>query len=169
MITPIIMLVLLMAPYALVRLARVAGVGAFETQGAAAVGIGFLFAFTGLGHFIQTEPMVQMLPAWVPGRVALVYLTGVLEFLVAAGFFVPRLRRLMGLVAVAMLVSFFPVNVYAALNRVPMGGHEWGPVYLLVRVPLQATVIFWVYWHTLRRSARALEGAVVLPGFKAPT
>jgi hypothetical protein len=32
-----------------------------------------------------------------------------------------------------------------------MGGHEWGPVYLLIRAPLQAIIVFWVYWFTIRQ------------------
>jgi uncharacterized membrane protein len=44
----------------------------------------------------------------------------------------------------------FPVNVYAAVNQIPMGGHAWGPVYLLIRAPLQAILLVWVYWFTIR-------------------
>ena len=40
------------------------------------VGITLVFCFTGVGHFIKTEPMAEMLPPWVPGRIPLVYVTG---------------------------------------------------------------------------------------------
>jgi uncharacterized membrane protein len=53
-------------------------------------------------------------------------------------------------VATVVLVLFFPANVYAALNHIPMGGHAWGPVYLLVRAPLQIIILLWVYWFTIR-------------------
>ena len=33
--------------------------------------------------------------------------------------------------AAAVLVLFFPANIYAAINHIPMGGHAWGPVYRL--------------------------------------
>ncbi len=93
--------------------------------------------------------MAQMLPAWVPGRTPLVYLTGVLEIAIAIGFFIPRHRQLAGLSAVAVLILFFPANIYAALHQVPMGGHAWGPVYLLVRAPLQGILVVWAWWFTL--------------------
>jgi hypothetical protein len=32
-----------------------------------------------------------------------------------------------------------------------MGGHAWGPAYLLVRVPLQLAVLLWVYRFVLRQ------------------
>jgi uncharacterized membrane protein len=91
-----------------------------------------------------------MLPPWVPERVLLVYLTGVLEFAMAAGFLVRKSRRLTGWATTAVLVLFFPVNIYAALNQIPMGGHAWGPVYLLIRAPLQVIILLWVYWFTIR-------------------
>jgi uncharacterized membrane protein len=66
-------------------------------------------------------------------------------------FFVPKARRFTGCVAAAVLVLFFPANIYAAINHVPIGGHAWGPVYLLIRAPLQAIMLFWVYWFTIRQ------------------
>jgi uncharacterized membrane protein len=155
--TPIIMLVLLTAPYIISRI--ISGVTGrdFNVRGAAAIGLCILFIFTGIGHFIQTEPMAQMLPPWVPERTLLVYLTGVLEFAIAVGFLVPRFRRFAGWLAAIVLVLFFPANIYAAINHLPMGGHAWGPVYLLIRAPLQVIILFWVYWFTIRRPARGLK------------
>lgn len=128
---------------------------ASRSRPAGAIGLGLLFLFTGSGHFLQTGPMVEMLPGWMPARVALVYLTGILELAIALSFFVPATRRLAGWTAAAVLVAFFPANIYAALNHVPMGGHAWGPVYLLVRAPLQLAILAWVYAFTLRRPPRS--------------
>jgi uncharacterized membrane protein len=155
--TPIIMLVLMMAPYLVVRILSAITRRDFDVRGAAAIGLGILFVFTGSGHFIQTEPMAQMLPPWVPQRTLLVYLTGGLEFAIAVGFFVRRLRRLSGWVGAAILVLFFPANLYAAINHIPFGGHAWGPVYLLIRAPLQVIILWWVYWFTIKRPNRALD------------
>jgi uncharacterized membrane protein len=95
--------------------------------------------------------MAEMLPAWVPERVLLVYLTGALEFTLAGGFLNEKYSRFTGSLASVILVLFFPVNVYAALNHIPMGGHAWGPVYLLIRAPLQAFILLWIYWFVIRR------------------
>ena len=127
------MLVLMMAPYLVVRLLSVATHRDYNARGAAAIGLAVLFIFTGTG------------------RVLLVYLTGVLEFAIAAGFLVRKFRRCTGWAAAAVLIVFFPANIYAAFNHIPMGGHEWGPVYLLIRAPLQAIILLWVYWFTIQR------------------
>jgi len=119
----------------------------------AAWGLGLLFLFTASGHFVQTQPMVQMLPSWVPAREALVYITGVLEIVIGLGFFSARWRRAAGWAAAVVLVGFFPANIYAAIQHVPMGGHAWGPAYLLIRAPLQLFILGWVYYFVLRRGA----------------
>jgi uncharacterized membrane protein len=157
MTTPIIMLVLMMVPYLVVRIVSTVTHRDFDARGAAAIGLSILFIFTSVGHFIQTEPMAQMLPPWVPERMFLVYLTGVLEFAIAVGFLVRKTRQFTGWVAAVVLVLFFPANIYAAINHIPMGGHAWGPVYLLIRAPLQVIILFWVYWFTIRQPNTALH------------
>lgn len=161
MVTPIIMLALMLAPAFLAATLNRFSRYRFDLRNAAAAGLGLLFIFTGIGHFVQTAPMVQMLPPWVPERELLVYLSGFLEFAIAFGFFIPRFRRVAGLAAALVLVLFFPVNVYAAFNHVPMGGHAWGPVYLLIRAPLQAIILAWVYWFTIRESGAVSAGSGV--------
>ena len=148
-----IMLALMTAPYVAALILNGASRRQYDLRAAAAIGLGILFVFAGIGHFVQTELMAMMLPERIPGRVPLVYLTGVLEFVIAAGFFLPQHRQLAGWAAAAILVLFFPANVYAAINQVPMGGHAWGAVYLLVRAPLQIIILFWVYWFTIRARA----------------
>jgi uncharacterized membrane protein len=151
MTTPIIMLLLLMGPYLSIRLLSCVTHRRYNAQRPAATGLSFLFVFTGVGHFIDAESMAEMLPAWVPERVLLVYLTGALEFSLAAGLLNEKYSRFTGWLASVILVSFFPVNVYAALNHIPMGGRAWGPVYLLIRAPLQAFILLWIYWFVIRR------------------
>jgi len=85
-----------MAPYLVVRIVSAVTRRYFDVRGAAAIGLGILFIFTGIGHFIQAEPMAQMLPPWVPQRTLLVYLTGALEFAIAVGFLVPKSTRFTG-------------------------------------------------------------------------
>lgn len=153
MFTPILMLVILTAPH----LANHA-LAALQKQPAAhapaAWGLGLLFLFTASGHFFQTQQMVEMLPSWVPAREALVYATGLLEIVIGAGFFSTRTRAAAGWAAAAVLVGFFPANVYAAIQHVPMGGHAWGPAYLLIRTPLQLFILGWVYYFVLRAPSR---------------
>ncbi len=113
--------------------------------------LSLLFLFTGLGRFVRTEPMAQMLPPWVPMRAGVVQLTGLLEWLGAVGLLVSRVSRAPGVCLIAFLLLVFPANVYAALNGVPMGGHENGPAYLIIRGPFQALLVWWAWRFAVRR------------------
>jgi len=149
MITPVLMLLLTTLPWLVSRTRNAAARRPTILAAAGALGLGLLFMFTASGHFVQAAAMVQMLPPWVPARLPLVHATGVLEIAIAAGLFFARTRRVAAWAAAAVLVLFFPANIYAALHHAPMGGHAWGPVYLLVRAPLQAAILLWTLWVVL--------------------
>jgi len=147
MTTIAIMLGLLVLPLLVaVSYERLTGRALLDRRTAGCVGVTLVFLFTGVGHFVLTEPMAEMLPPWVPARIPLVYVTGVLELVAAVAILFTPLRRTVGWCLIVLLLLFLPVNIYAAIQQVGMGGHEWGPVYLLIRVPLQALLIGWIWW-----------------------
>ncbi|MGH7454950.1 MAG: DoxX family protein [bacterium] len=147
--TLLFLLLLLVVPYVLLTLAERWSAGwKIAPATRARVGLSLFFIFTAIGHFIKTEEMAAMLPAFVPNRVAIIILTGVLELLAAIGVWIPRLKRITGWCIMLMLIGFLPANIYSAINRVDFGGHESGPIYLLVRIPFQFLVIAWAYFAT---------------------
>jgi uncharacterized membrane protein len=115
------------------------------------ISLATVFLFTGLGHFVQTSRMAEMLPPFVPLRVPLVLLSGLFEWLLTIGLLSPRFARVGGMAAIAFLVLVFPGNIYAAMHRIDFGGHGAGPAYLLVRAPFQLLLIAWAYWFAVRR------------------
>ncbi|MGH9867251.1 MAG: DoxX family protein [Candidatus Polarisedimenticolia bacterium] len=142
---------LLVGSFVLLKVvARIRGLAALDTRLCGRISLAILFLFTGLGHFVMTDQMAQMLPAWVPMRVPLIYATGALEWAGAIGLLVPSTSRAAGLCLILFLVMVFPANVYAAANEVAMGGHEAGLKYLLVRGPFQALLIWWAWWFAVR-------------------
>jgi uncharacterized membrane protein len=147
--TLLFLFLLLVGPYLLLTLAgRLSSRLQIVPSKRARVGLSVFFIFTGVGHFVRTQGMAAMLPPSLPYRIELVYLTGILELLGAIGVWIPRLTRLTGLLLILMLIGILPANIYSANNRVDFGGHETGPVYLLVRIPFQLFVIWWTYFAT---------------------
>jgi len=114
------------------------------------IGVALVFSFTGIGHFIKTAEMAQMLPAWVPGRIPLIYGTGILELIAAVTILLPQTYRPTGLALCLFLLLILPSNIYAAYQRIDFGGHAEGPVYLLLRLPLQLFLIGWIWWFAVR-------------------
>ncbi len=142
------LLLLLVGPLLVLRLFNRFTSFRISSRTSARVGLSLFFLFTSVGHFIMTEQMSAMLPPAVPYRVELIYLTGVLELLGAIGVWIPGLMKLTGICLILMLIGVLPSNIYSAINHVDFGGHGAGPVYLLVRVPFQLFVIWWVYFAT---------------------
>ena len=79
----------------------------------------------------------------MPARRALILASGPLEWALAAALLVPGWSRPAGLAVIAFLIAVFPSNVYAAIHRVPFGGHGRGPSYLVPRGALQLLLIGW--------------------------
>jgi uncharacterized membrane protein len=144
MTTPIILTVLLLTPLVVGRVwSAVTGKQRPSLAASAAIGLAMVFAFTGMGHFVKSEGMVDMLPPWFPMRHLAVLASGIFEWALAVALLVPRSRRMAALTATAFLIALLPINIWAAINRTGLGGHQWGPVYLWIRVPLQGLLIMW--------------------------
>lgn len=161
MTTPALMLALLIGPYLFLGHVQTNLAGhPTNPQTRAAIGVATMFLFTGVGHFLATEPMTRMLPVWIPARTFAVYASGVVEIAAALLVLIAPIRRHVGRFLIVMLVAFLPVNIYAAFAEVEMGGHAWGPAYLLIRVPLQIIIAVWIWWFMVRVPATDTASAI---------
>jgi uncharacterized membrane protein len=138
-----LMLLVLLVAFAI---ARITGASA---ECAGKVGIASLFCFTALGHFAKPAEMLEMLPAWLPARRLIVIAGGGIELAFGIGILMPATSHAAAIAMIVFLFTVAPLNVYSACHRVRFGGHSAGPRYLLVRLPLQASIIAWVWWFGL--------------------
>lgn len=157
MTTPIIILVLLTLPLGLAFLVTKLNGSKLSVRTHALWGLGITFVFFSVGHVVKAEGMIQMLPPWVPNRLFIIYVTGALELAIGICLFIPKLQNFAAISAIAIFVTFFSANVYAAINATGLGGHQWGAMYLLIRTPLQIILISWTYFLCLERSATTEE------------
>jgi uncharacterized membrane protein len=121
-----------------------------DVEWAGGFGVALVFGFTGLGHFVKTDAMTEMLPRSIPGRRALILASGIFELLLAILLLAWPKSPLLGLTIIGFLIVIFPANVYAALQRIPFGGHSAGPIYLLLRAPVQLLLILWTYGFVVK-------------------
>jgi uncharacterized membrane protein len=122
-----------------------------DVEWAGRFALALVFAFTALGHFVKTDAMAEMLPPSLPGRRVVILASGIFELLLAMLLLAWPKSRSLGMTIMAFLIAVFPANVYAAARRIPFGGHSAGPLYLLVRAPVQLLLILWTYWFVVRR------------------
>ncbi len=121
----------------------------FDHAAAARIALSVMLLFTALGHFLFAEGMSKMIPAFVPLKQEMVYLTGILEIIAAVGLQIKKLRVLTGRLLILFFLIVLPANVNATIMEInyQTGAHDGpGPDYLWFRVPLQFVFIGWTYF-----------------------
>jgi uncharacterized membrane protein len=115
-------------------------------------GIGFVFVwffFGGLVHFVATDFDLHLMPPWVPAPRLVVYVSGVLELLGAAGLLLAATRRWAGIGLFLLTLAVTPVHFY--MLQVPERFPE-APLWALwLRLPIQAALLACIGWSTWPR------------------
>src|SRR5215472_12005965 len=94
-----------------------------------------MFIFTATAHFNKMRhDLARMIPKYFPRPLLLIYITGVLELLGAAGLMLPQYRKIAGICLIALLVGMFVANVNAAQKDVTLRGKP--PTRLWLRTPM---------------------------------
>ena len=139
-------LMVLLLSWAVFRAIGATGVQALSSwQGSARYALVVLFAFTATARFNKMKhDLARMIPAYFPHPLLVVYVTGVLELLGAAGLLLPQFRRLAGICLIALLVGMFVANVNAAQKGVTLRGKPPTPLWL--RAPMQVFFIALLWW-----------------------
>ncbi|MDW3095525.1 MAG: hypothetical protein R8G33_07630 [Gammaproteobacteria bacterium] len=150
MTTPIIILILLTSPLFIAFIITKLTKTRLNIKKYACWGLGIAFVFFSVGHFVKTDGMIEMLPPLLPYRLFIIYLTGVIEVFIGIALFIPKFQINAAKMAIVVFVVFFSANIYAALNATGLGGHLWGPIYLLIRLPLQLILIAWAYFLCIK-------------------
>jgi len=127
--------------------------GNFEFALSGRIAMSAMLLFTAIGHFVFTKGMSMMLPDFVPFRIELVYLTGILEIAAAIGLFIPKFRMVTAWLLVVFFILMLPANIYATIKHIDyQKGTFDGPglAYLWFRIPLQILFIVWTYLSTIK-------------------
>lgn len=114
------------------------------------VAMALMLIVAGIAHFVYYEPMVAMMPDFVPWKLEVVYLTGILEFMSAVGLLWERTAWLTSVMLAIFLVAILPANILGSIRGVNIPGAEYGVWYLLFRIPLQIFFIWWVWYFGIR-------------------
>ena len=115
------------------------------------VAMATMLVATGVSHFTNTDKMVSMMPDFMPAKRELVYFTGVCELAAVIGLVWNKTASLASVLLIVFFVLVLPANIAGSLKAVNFGGMEYGPLYLLLRVPMQVFFIWWVWWFGIKR------------------
>jgi uncharacterized membrane protein len=144
----VLVLIVLLVSWAAFRGIGATGAQALSSwQDSARYALAVMFIFTATAHFNNMKhDLARMIPAYFPHPLLLVYVTGVLELLGAAGLLLPQFRRITGICLIALLVSLFVANVNATHKGVTLRGKAPTPLWL--RAPMQVFFIALLWWST---------------------
>lgn len=108
--------------------------------------IAFSFTAAGLLHFLKTRMYMQIMPDYIPWHKAMVWISGLAEVAGGLGILLPatRLPAVYGLVL--LLLAVFPANIDMALKSYRKAGLSPYTWLLLLRLPLQFVLMYWVWW-----------------------
>jgi len=143
-----LVLIVLLVSWAAFRTLGAAGVQVLSSwQVSARYALAVMFIFTATAHFNKMKhDLARMIPAYFPRPLLLVYVTGLLELMGAAGLLLPQFRGPAGICLIALLVSMFVANMNAAQNGVTLRGKP--PTPLALRAPMQVFFIALLWWST---------------------
>ena len=100
------------------------------------------FLFAGIVHMVSPAPFLRITPDWVPHPALVIFVTGACEVAGAVALFVPRLRRLAGIMLALYAVCVYPANVKHAMlhmqTGMPPGWWYHGP-----RLAFQPVIVWW--------------------------
>ena len=116
--------------------------------------IAVMLIATGISHFTNTEELIAIMPDMMPAKRELVYFTGICELAAVPGLLWNKTARLASILLLIFFILVLPANIAGSFKSVNFGGMEYGPIYLLFRVPLQVFFIWWVWWFGIKKRNR---------------
>lgn len=112
--------------------------------------ISVFFLFTGLRHLVFPDFYVGLMPSFIPVPYALIFITGILQIICAIGLVILKTRKVAAYGLLFFLVATLPILVYLWVYKESMPTGDLPSWLLLLSVPLQFALIFWVYLFAKR-------------------
>lgn len=117
------------------------------------IAMAVMLLFTAIGHFKFKTSMAAMIPLFIPKKVEIVLVTGVLEILFSIGLCIESTRYYTGIALIIFFLAILPANIYAAKHQINYENlYKNGPSikYLWFRIPFQIFLITWVWYFSIR-------------------
>ena len=106
-------------------------------------GLAAFFINAGVGHFVNQDFYLSIMPPAFPLHPAAVYISGFFEVLGGVCVLIPRLRKIAGWGLVALLVAVYPANIYMAIT--PEAFPDIHVALLYVRLAFQFLFFYWAF------------------------
>ena len=108
--------------------------------------IGSLFILAGILHFVKPAFFMKIMPDYLPWHKPLVLISGFFEIAGGIGIMISSFQILATWGLILLLLAVFPANItmfQKAHHKHDFTLYTW---LLLLRLPFQFVLIWWVYW-----------------------
>ncbi len=107
---------------------------------------GVLFVVAGANHYIDSKFYESIVPPYLPWPYAVVVISGIAEIVLGVGLLIPKFSPYSAWGLILLLIAVSPANIHMATH--PELYPTIAPVFLWLRLPLQAVLVLWAYWYT---------------------
>ena len=104
-----------------------------------------IYILAGIMHFITPKPFLSITPKWVPFPVFINYWVGSIEVLLGILLCFPDTQSWAAWGIITLLVAVFPANIYHFQKARRKGKMV---AVTMVRLPIQALLIYWAWLYT---------------------
>ena len=105
---------------------------------------GAIMLFAGIMHFKKPRMFMSIVPAILPFKKMIVWISGIAEMAVGILLLLSRCTQFAGKMLTWLLILVWPANVYMAMKNKPLKrGQKPQPILLWARVLLQWPLIQW--------------------------
>jgi uncharacterized membrane protein len=106
------------------------------------IALGVLMTAAGLAHFLITRKYLPIVPRFLPQRMGIVLVSGVVELAAGIGLFFPSTRKEAALVVFILMLGFLPLHTWDLFRDRPAIGPRWAA---LTRFIIQFALIYWSF------------------------
>ncbi len=104
--------------------------------------LALFLAYGGIQHFLKPVFYEPFVPAFLPAKTMIVYLSGVVELILGILLLVPKYTKLAATGIIILMMVFLPIHVWDIFSETPaIGSHKAA----LIRLPFQFLFIAWAY------------------------
>lgn len=114
--------------------------------------LAIFFIVGGALHFVFPAMYMAIMPPWLPWHRGLVLVSGAFEMAGGLGVLPVATRRFAGIGLIALSIAVWPANLQMLLDANAAQKALWWQALLLLRLPLQLALIYWI-WRATQKPA----------------
>ena len=101
--------------------------------------IALFMIYAGAQHFIKPTFFMPFVPAFLPLKTTIIYVSGAVEILLGAMLFLKKYAKFGALGMFILLILFLPIHIWDVFSETPAIGSKQAA---LIRLPIQFLLIF---------------------------